>query len=71
MYYFLLYFLPVAYNGVETSQDQVMYYDVASGEYDPFSNYGFNFAFGMNSPLDPTIGVFQLEYLAQTWNNDT
>ena len=48
-----------------------MFYDVTSGEYDPFSNYGFNFAFGMNSPLDPTIGVFQLEYLAQTWNNDT
>jgi hypothetical protein len=39
-----------------------------ASEDQPFSaiDMGFDFAFGLNQPLDPSIGFFTVRYISQT-----
>ena len=66
---FIISFIPVVLREIDTSQTQLINYDVAQESFDPFA-FGFSFAVGFPQQIDKKIGTLNLSYETNRWIND-
>jgi len=62
-------FIPVFLNEIDTSQTQLINFDVDNEWFDPFE-HGFTFAVGFPEPIDERVGTLTLSYETKDWIDD-
>lgn len=71
IYLFISKIIPVLLNQIETVSTEVVFNDVSSTEFDPFSTSDFKLAIGTTQPVDPRIAKFSMEYVEEVYSEDT